>query len=61
MAKLGGGMTATIDRTSDTPSWLVHVRPWHPAFWPWLWQRLDVQPGWVKPFAFCWMLARLLR
>jgi len=38
----------------------MRLRPWHPSFWPELWQMLAVSPRILKPLVWCYLLARLI-
>jgi hypothetical protein len=41
-------------------SMILCIRVWHPSFWAFLWQSLDVRPRVVKPVVWAWLMGRLL-
>jgi hypothetical protein len=52
------------------PGWIVddikgsghlYVRLWHPGFWWRVWQEIDIEPHWLKPALFVYIMLRVLK
>lgn len=38
----------------------LYVRVWHPGFWWAVWQEISIEPRWLKPALWLYIMVRLI-